>query len=170
MKQEDDDDDADDDRFFEQVTLQGFDRGVNQTGAVITGDDFDSGRQGGVGFRQFFFYAIDDGGGVHPVAHHNDARDSFAFALPLGDAFADVRSEVDRAQIAHEDGCSVLRYDWHHLQITHGPQIPETPDHVLCAAHFEQASTDFICAGPHFVNHGGKRNTVGAQLVGVEID
>src|SRR5689334_7794876 len=43
MKQEQDDDDADDDGFFEQVALQGFNGGMNQTGAVVTGEDFDSG-------------------------------------------------------------------------------------------------------------------------------
>src|SRR5260370_39409977 len=45
MKEEDDDDDADDDRFFEKVTLKSFDGGVNQSGSIVTGDDFDTGRQ-----------------------------------------------------------------------------------------------------------------------------
>ena len=170
MKKEENDDDADDDGFFEQVSLQRFDGGVNQAGAVVTGDDFDSGRQRGFRLRQLFLHAIDDGECVHAVTHDDDAGNGFPFPLPFGDSFADVRSEANGPQVAHEDGCSVLRGDRHHLQIVQGSQIAESADHVLCAAHLEQATADFICARPHFLDHGRKWNAVGAQLVGIEID
>src|SRR5712691_7993567 len=170
VEQENDDDDADDDGLFEQVTLQGFDGGVYQTGAVVTGDNFHSGRQGRFGLRQFFLYAVDDGQSIHSVAHDDDARNGFPFALPFGDAFADIRPEADRPQVAHKNGCSVLRGDGYRLQVVQGAQIPEATDHVLRAAHFEQVTADFICAGAHFLNHRRKWNAVRAQLVGVEID
>ena len=47
MEEEDDDDEADDDGFFDQVALQGLNGGVDQAGAVITGDDFDAGGSDG---------------------------------------------------------------------------------------------------------------------------
>jgi len=90
VKQEENDDDADDDGFFEQIALQCFNGRVNQTGTVVTGDHFDSGRQRGFGLRQFFLYAIDDGESIHAVAHHDNACYGFPFALPLGDTFTDV--------------------------------------------------------------------------------
>src|SRR5438552_17985173 len=45
MEQEDDDDYADDGGLFEQVALQRFDGGVNQSRAVITGDYLDAWRE-----------------------------------------------------------------------------------------------------------------------------
>ena len=45
MKEEDNDDDADDDGFFQKITLKSFDGRVNQSRAVVAGNDFDTGRQ-----------------------------------------------------------------------------------------------------------------------------
>jgi len=45
MEKEDDDDHTHDDRFFQKVTLESFDGRMNQSGAVVTGDDFDTWRQ-----------------------------------------------------------------------------------------------------------------------------
>jgi len=47
MEEEDDDDDADDDGFFQKVALESFDGRVNQSRAVVAGDDFDTRRQRG---------------------------------------------------------------------------------------------------------------------------
>src|SRR5437879_2664842 len=170
VEQEEDDDDADDDGLFEQVALQGLNGGRNQAGAVVAGDDFDTGRQGRFGLRQFFLYAIDDGQSIHPIAHDDDACDGLPFALPLGDAFANVRPEADRTQIPHKDWCSVLRGDRYRLQVAQGAQIPEPTDHVLRAADYEQATADFICAGAHFLNHRRKGNAIRAQLGWIDID
>src|SRR5713101_5829618 len=54
MKQEEDDDDADDDGLFEQVPLQGFDGCMNQTGAVVTGDNSTPGGSEGLISVSFF--------------------------------------------------------------------------------------------------------------------
>ena len=45
VKQEDDNDQADDDRLLQQVALQRVDGGMDQAGAVVTGDDLDAGRK-----------------------------------------------------------------------------------------------------------------------------
>ena len=73
--------------------------------------------------------------------------DRFAFALPFGDAFADVRPEGDRSQIADQHGRAVLGRDGNGFQIAQRTQIAEAANHVFGPAHFEQAPADFIRAG-----------------------
>ncbi len=117
MKEEDNDDDADDDRFFQEVALESFDGRVNQSGAVVAGNDFDTWRQRCFCLCQFFLHAIDDIQGVHAVAHDDDARDGFSLALPLRHAFSNIGTETDRTEIANLDGSSVLRGDGHGFEI-----------------------------------------------------
>jgi len=42
------------------------------------------------------------------VAHDDDAGNCFSFALPLGHAFPNIRTEGDRGEIANLDGSSVF--------------------------------------------------------------
>src|SRR5260370_5219738 len=170
MKEEDNDDDADDDGFVKKVTLEGVEGRVNQSRAVVAGNDFDTRRQRGFCLNQFFLHAVDDIQGVHAVAHDDDARDGFAFALPFRHAFPNIGTEGDRAEIANLDGSSVLRSDGHGFKIVERTQITQTANHVFRATHFEHSSADFVCAGPDFFDDGRKGNSVGAQFVGINID
>src|SRR5260370_725820 len=170
MKKENNDDDADDDRLFQKVSLESFDGRVNQSGAVVPGNDFDTGRQRGFGLRQFFLHPVDDVQSVHAVTHDDDTRDGFSFALPLGHAFANIRAESDRAEIANLDGSSILRGDGHGFEIAQRAQITQTANHVFRAAYFEDPSADFVRAGPDLFDDSRKGNTVSAEFVGVDID
>ena len=73
---------------------------LDQPGAVISRHDFHAGGQRGLDLRELLLHAVDHVQRIHAVAHDDDAADGFAFAIPFGHAFANVRAEGDRAQIA----------------------------------------------------------------------
>ena len=93
VEQKHNNDQADDDRLFDQVSLQGLNRVLNQAGAVITRDHFNSRRQGGFDFRQFLFDAVDYIECVQAKAHHHNPADRFALSLPFRYTFSNVRAE-----------------------------------------------------------------------------
>ena len=138
--------------FFEQVALQRFDGGVNQSGAVVSRDDFHTGWQRRFDFREFLFDAVDDTEGIHAVAHHDNAANGFPFALPLGNSFPNVRPERNGSQIADQNRRAVLGCNGNGFEVAQGMQIAEAANHVFGAAHFEQASTHFVRTGPHSFN------------------
>ena len=170
MEQEDNDDQGNDDGFLDQTAFQGVNGFANQTGTVIAGDDLDSRRQRSFDLSQLFFDAVDHVQGIQPVTHDDNAAHRLAFAVPLRNAFADIRTERNCAEVLEQDRSSVLRHHRHVCQIVERLQIAEAADHVSCAAEFEHATADFIGARLYPVNHGGQRDAVGQQLVGIEID
>ena len=70
----------------------------------------------------------------------------FAFALPLGYAFADVRAERHRAEIPDQYRSAVLRSDGNSFQIEQRPEIAQAANHVFGAAQLEHAPADLIRA------------------------
>ena len=42
------------------------------------------------------------------VAHDHDAAYGFSFAIPLGHAFADIRTEADAPEITHQNRRAIL--------------------------------------------------------------
>ena len=71
---------------------------LNQPGAVISGDDLNSRRQRGRNLAELLLYAVDDIQRIHALTHDDDAADGFAFAVPLGDPFANIRAEATRCR------------------------------------------------------------------------
>src|ERR1700720_4393169 len=49
-------------------------------------------------------------------------------------------------------------------------QITEPANHVFGPAHFQQSSTDLVRTRPDFFNHGGKRDSVGPEFLGIDVD
>ncbi len=147
VEQENDDHDADDDSLFEQVALQRFDGGLNQSGAVVSGDHFDARWQRGFDFEELLLDAIDDAEGIHPVAHHDNPANRFPFSLPLRNSFTNVRPERDYSQITDEDRRAVLGCYRNCFQVAQRMQIAESANHVFRSAHFKQPSTNFVRTG-----------------------
>ena len=169
VKQENDDDHADDDRFFDQVALQSFDGRLNESGPIISGDNFNPCRQRRFGLRDFSLHSIDDIQRIHAVAHYDDTGDGLSFALPLRSTFSNIRAEDDRAQIANSHRSSVLCRDRHRFKIAERAQITQAADHIFRPAHLQDSSAGFIRAGSDFFDDCGKRNAVGAKLVRIDI-
>ena len=93
MEEKNDNDNTDNRCFFKKIALQSANRSVNQLGAVIARDNFNSGRQRGFDLNKLLLNAVNHVQRIQPVAHHYDATDSFALAVPFRDSFTNVRAE-----------------------------------------------------------------------------
>ena len=143
---------------------------MNQSGAVVSRDNFHARGKRGLDFRELLLDAVDDIQRVHAVAHHDNPAHGFSFALPFRHAFADIRPERDRSQVADQHRRAILGRDRHGFQIVQRAQIAEAANHVFGPAHFEQASADFVRAAANFFDDSRERNAVGAKFFGIEID
>ncbi len=103
------------------------------------------------------------------MPHDDNAADGFAFAVPFGNALADVRAEAHCSKVAQQHGRPIVAAECNFGQIVQGMQITEAADHVACSVQVQLAPADFIGAGFYAVNHGGKRNAVGEQLVRIQL-
>src|SRR6266568_5648972 len=137
----------------EEIAFQSVDGFLDQARAVIAGVDLDARRKGGRNLGDFLLDSVDYVQCVLAVAHHHNPAHGFAFALPLGDAFADFRSKYDRPQIAQEYRCAVFGGDWHVFQITERAQVSQSAHHVARAIHLQHTAANFVGTGAHTVNH-----------------
>ncbi len=142
---------------------------MNQPRAVVAGDDLDASRKCGLNFGESLLHAIDHRERVHAVAHDDDAADSFAFSVPLGNSFPNVRAKGDGAKVADEDRSAVFRCNRNALEVLERTQVTQTANHVPSAGHFENAATNLIGRIANAVNHHGKRDVVRAKFIGVQI-
>ena len=119
---------------------------------------------------EFLLDAVDDGQSVHPVAHHDNAANGFAFPLPLGNTFSNVRPERNCSQITDEHWRAVLGCYRNGFEVPQRMEIAESANHVFRPAHFEQASADFVRTGSNSFDNRRERNSVSAKFVGVHVD
>src|SRR5579859_5037654 len=82
---------------------------MNQPRAVVAGDDLDASRKCGLNFSESLLHAINHRERVHAVTHDDDAADSFAFSVPFGNSFPNVRAKGDGTKVADEDRSAVFR-------------------------------------------------------------
>src|SRR6266536_2098160 len=169
VEEKDDDHQADNYCLFEEVALKRADGFVDQPGAIVGANNFDTWRQRAFDLLNLLLDPVDHVQGIHAIAHNYDAAHGLAFALPLGHTLADVGAQRHGSQIADQDGRTVLRRNRHRLQIGHGLKVAQAADHVARATHLQHSPADLIGALPDTINHGGERNVVGEQLVGVKL-
>src|SRR5271170_1430138 len=169
MEEEDDDDNADDDGLFQQIALKRFNRGINQAGTVISRHDDDTCGKRGCDLTELLFDSVNDVQGIQTLAHDDDSADSFALAVPLGDSFADVGPKTHGSKIAQENWSSVLAADRNCCEIIQRPQIAEAANHILCATQVEHSAAHLIGAGLHSVDDRREGDTIGKQLVRIEL-
>src|SRR6266478_5399575 len=104
MKQEHNNDQRNDNGFFNQIMFQRVDRFADQSPAVVAGNDLDSRRQRSFDLSQLLLDTVNHVERVQPITHDDNAAYGLAFAVPLSNTFADVRTEGNRAQILDENG------------------------------------------------------------------
>ena len=122
--------------------------------AVVAGDDLDARGQGLLQLRELPLDAVDHVERVLPVAHHDDAADRLALAVPFRHAFAQVGSETHHAQIADQHRRAVVGRDRDLLEIGERMDVAQAADHVVGARHLEHAPADFAVAVANLVDHG----------------
>src|ERR1700722_17722267 len=158
VKEKDDDHEADDDSLFEQIAFQCIDRFLNESRAIVAGDDFDASRQSLLDLSKLFLDPFDDGERVLSVAHHDDAADGLSVAVPLSRAFAQVWSQADHAEVSYQHWCTVVGCDRNIFEIRYRRDVAESADQVVGSRHLEHASADFAVAVADFVDHRFQRD------------
>ena len=83
---------------------------MNQLGAIVTGNNLNSRWQGGFDLRQLLLNTVNYVQRIQPIAHHHDAADSFALAIPFGHAFTNIRPKRNRAYVLDQNRRAVLRH------------------------------------------------------------
>ena len=83
--------------LFEKIAFQSIDGCLDESRPIVAGDDLDAARQSLLNLSELLLDPVDDGEGILPVAHHDDAADGLAVAVPFRGALAQVGSETDDA-------------------------------------------------------------------------
>src|SRR5581483_10550831 len=99
-------------------------------------------RQGRFDLGELLFDAVDDVERVHSVAHHDDPADRLAFAAPLRDAPANVRTKRDVSQIADKNRSAVLRGDRHVFEIGDGAQVTKAAEYMVRGLGYLRSVSD----------------------------
>src|ERR1700677_174984 len=82
VKEKNDDHQTYNDGLFEQVAFQSIDGGLNESRPIVASDDFDTSRQSLFNPAKLLLDSVDDGQGILPVTHHDDAADGLSIAVP----------------------------------------------------------------------------------------
>ena len=90
--------------------------------------------------------------------------------MPFRRAAPNFGTQGDGAEVAHQHRGSVLGGYGNILEIGDGPQITEAANHVFRAARLKHVAADFVGALAHAIDHGRRGNSIGEELVRVEID
>src|SRR6266850_990960 len=93
MPEENNADERDDDALLNELLAQGGNRTFNQVAAIIDGDDAHTLWKRRFNLLDLLFDAVDDIERVLAVTHDDDPANSFALAVQLSDAAANVRAK-----------------------------------------------------------------------------
>src|SRR5581483_3316919 len=163
-------DKGDDQTFLEQFFPQGRDGIADELAPVVGGNDFHAGGQGRGDLLQLFLHAVDDGERILAVAHDDDAADHLALAIQLGHAAAQVRTEVHRADIFDVNRRAVHRAERNIFNVGEALDVSAPTDVEFGRPDREDLAPNVVVRPADFVHHVGDGDTVGQELVRIEID
>ena len=165
VPEEDQDDQADDDDFQQQFFFERVDGPLDQRRAVVGGDDLDALGQRRLDLFQLLLDPLDDVQGVLAGPHDDDAAHRVAFAVEVGDAAADFRSQGDGAEVLDQDRRSLLvRSDDDLFDVLHALGVAPPADHVLRAGELDQPPAHVVVAVANRLDDGRDRDVEGQQL------
>ena len=142
VEQEDQADDRDDDRLLDQRVGQGLDGPEDQLRPVVRRDEADT-----VWKTQRGNLRLERANHLQRIgadAHHHDATDGLAGAVPVGGAAANLRPVAHARDVAEPDG-RAARTDRHDalLEILQLLDVAAPAQHVLATGEFEHACAHF---------------------------
>ena len=146
-------DQRDDQALLNQGMAQGGNSPFDQCRAVVTGDDFDPGRQAGLQLLQPGLDAVDHRQRILAAARHYDARGHFALAIELGQAAALVASQLDSRHIGHPDRRAIDLLEHQIIQILYALQITAAPHHEFGLRQLDDPTADLLIAGADGLHH-----------------
>ena len=169
MPEEHEADQGDDDALLDELFAQRGDGSLDELGAIIGGDDFDTFRQGAFDFLQFPFDSIDDTQRILPVAHDNDAADDLAFAVEFGDAAAEVGAEVNGADIFYKNWRAILGFQGDILDVLNTFDVAAPAHVVFGGGDLEDLSAHVAIGHADFVDDFIQGDAVGQQFVWIDV-
>ncbi len=171
MPEEEEDHQCDDDHDFDQRGLHVVDRARDQVGAIVDGDDPDTGRQAGLDLPHLRLDALDHLEGVLAVAHDDDARDRLSGTVEIGETAAEIRAQRDLADVLDADRRAALARREHDvLEIANRPRVAASAHHVLGTAELDQSAAHLVVSTAHRIHDAVDRHAVGLQPVRVDVD
>ena len=159
----------DDDRLFDQGALERLDGALDERRAVVERHDPHARRQPRLERSDLLPHTVDDADRADAVARDDHAADGFLGALDER-GHAEGVAELHVGDLAHEDRHAVLGADDHLLEIADALDQAETADDRPRPARLDDVAADVAVASHDGVDHGGERDPVRAQAVGIDVD
>src|SRR5262249_12688475 len=107
--------------------------------------------------------------GAHAVARHHDASDGFLRALHERRGTEGI-TQLHGGHLAHEDRHAIVATHHDVLDVAHAFDQAEAADDGPRTARLHDVAADVSVAGHDGVDHGGERNPVRAQALGIDVD
>jgi len=160
----------DDDEFLDQLVAQIVHRTQDQLRAIVSGDDFHAGRQALLEHSEFRLYGCDDFQCILPRAHHDHAAHHFTLAVQLRDTAPHLRPELHARHIGQQDRRAAhINAKRNTPKIVQRFQIAARTHHVIGLGQLHQRTTGLAVRGLNRRCHRGQRQTIGAQLVRINL-
>ena len=169
MEQEEHVHERDDDRLFDQGALERLDGALDERRAVVERHDPHARRQPRLERPDLLLHTVDDADRADAVARDDHAADGFLGALDER-GHAEGVAELHVGDLSHEDRHAVLGADDHLLEIADARDQAEPADDRPRPARLDDVAADVAVASHDGVDHGGERDPVRAQAVGIDVD
>ena len=153
MQQEDDADQRHHQAFLEQCLLEGFDRRVDQVGAIIDRDDLDRAWQAAGDFLEALFHVLDDIERIDAEALQHDTAGHFALPVQFGDAAPLVRAKLDARDVAQQHRRPVARLQHDIAEVVDAFQVALAANDILELGEFDGAAANIGVAGANRIAH-----------------
>ena len=170
--EEDEDYEGDHDHFLDQRVLQGIDRPVNQLGAVVSDFQFHARREGCGELRDLRLRRLDDGENVLARSDDHDAADGLSLAVPVHDATAHLRSEMDHCDVGEIDRRARRKacLEGDLLKVLQARDVAPAAHHVFAAGPLDHPPTDVAVGLLHGGQHIVESDSVRGKLGRIDLD
>jgi hypothetical protein len=159
------------DRFFDKGVDQRLDRPLDETGAVIGDRDLHILGQTDLELCEALLDLGDGGERIGAPADHDHTADCLAFAIPIGEAAADLGTDSDVGDIFEQDryapGATTQDSV---LQIPDLLDVTPPPHHELALRHLDQPAADFDVRTLDRLLDSLQRQPVGAESNRIDLD
>ncbi len=152
-------------RLLEQLLLQGVDGPVDEVRAVVHRLDDDPFGQPRLDHLQALLDAFDRREGILPESHNDDSAHHVTAPVQVGDAAAGRRRQTNTGDVLDADWDAVVgRADHDRLDVIHGSQITEPPDHVFALGELDDHRAHVLVGGPQHVHDPRDRDSEAPEL------
>ena len=138
-------DDADNDEFLEQFMREVFNRGINQLRPIVGRNDLHPVGQACLELVELCLHCLDRAAGICPLPQDDDAARDFAFAVKLGNAAPQFRSDLDGSDITQSYRHTACRGPQRDAaKISQIAEVAGSTDHIFRLSHLDDRAARFL--------------------------